>query len=277
VSERDRTEDARGTRLAERVRWRATNDAELVAAMRRGSYEALREFYARFEPLLARYAARAGISTETWEDDAHDVLCDVVMALVENTRPARSRSDVRDIHAYIRRAFRNRLLDAKRAAARRKHRDAGATSSAAETGERMVLSTCSESSVRAANADIEGTEPAPSPALARLASVLDAELSVSERQMLTWVSNNVPMRDIAIWLEISYAAAKVRLSRTRSRLRERALRHVNECAGAERAELLDFFGRSAVEGRGARESSAERRAADRIVRAAEPGGPHGDV
>jgi hypothetical protein len=91
------------------------------------------------------------------------------------------------------------------------------------------------------------------------------------------VSNNVPMRDIAIWLEISYAAAKVRLSRTRSRLRERALRHVNECAGAERAELLDFFGRSAVEGRGARESSAERRAADRIVRAAEPGGPHGDV
>ena len=245
--------------------------------MRRGSYEALREFYARFEPLLARYAARAGISTETWEDDAHDVLCDVVMALVENTRPARSRNDVRDIHAYIRRAFRNRLLDAKRAAARREHRDADATSSAAETGERMVLSTCSESSVRAANADIEGTEPAPSPALARLASVLDAELSMSERQMLTWVSNNVPMRDIALWLEISYAAAKVRLSRTRSRLRERALRHVNECAGAERAELLDFFGRSAIEGRDARESSAKRRAADRIERAAEPGGPHGDV
>ena len=277
MSERDRTEDARGTRLAERVRWRATNDAELVAAMRRGSYEALREFYARFEPLLARYAARAGISTETWEDDAHDVLCDVVMALVENTRPARSRNDVRHIHAYIQRAFRNRLLDAKRAAARREHRDADATSSAAETGERMVLSTCSESSVRAANADIEGAEPSPSPALARLASVLDAELSVSERQMLTWVSNNVPMRDIAIWLEISYAAAKVRLSRTRSRLRERALRHVNACVGAERAELLDFFGRSAIEGRDARESSAKRRAADRIERAAEPGGPHGDV
>lgn len=268
MSERERADDARGTRLAERMRWRATNDAALVAAMRKGSYEALREFYARFEPLLARFAARAGVSTDAWEEDAHDVLGDVVLALLENHRPGRARNEVRDIHGYIQRAFRNRLLSATRAAARREQRDASAGSSAAETGERMVLSSCSESSVRTSAAERDDPPADLSPAIARLAHVIDAELSASERQMLTWVSHHVPMREIAQWLEISYAAAKVRLSRTRSRMRQRALRHVNECTGDERAELLAFFRRSAGD---------ERRAADRQTRAAEPGGAHADV
>lgn len=283
MSERvgERTDDARKTRLAERMRWRATNDAALVAAMRKGSYEALREFYARFEPLLARFAARAGVSTSAWEEDAHDVLGDVVLALLENHRPGRAREAVRDIHAYIQRAFRNRLLSVTRASARREQRDASAVSSAAETGERMVLSTCSESSVRAsaAGSGDGARDDAPddlSPVIARLAHVIDAELSASERQMLTWVSHDVPMREIAHWLEISYAAAKVRLSRTRSRMRQRALRHVNECAGDERAELLDFFRRSAGIGRSAHTPS-ERNAADESSRTAEPGGAHADV
>lgn len=273
MSERERTDDARGTRLAERMRWRATNDAALVAAMRKGSYEALREFYARFEPLLARFAARAGVRTDAWEEDAHDVLCDVVLALLENRRSGRARESVRDIHAYIQRAFRNRMLSAARTSTRREQRDASAVSSGPETGERMVLSTCSESSVRASAAaygddESDDTSEHLSPAIARLAHVIDAELSASERQMLTWVSHDVPMREIAQWLEISYAAAKVRLSRTRSRMRQRALRHVNECEGDERAELLDFFRRSA---------GVERHAASESSRAAEPGGAHADV
>ena len=281
MSERDGVDDVRQTRLAERMRWRATNDAALVAAMRKGSYEALREFYARFEPLLARFAARAGVRSDAWEEDAHDVLCDVVLALLETHRPGRARESVRDIHAYIQRAFRNRLLSAARAAARREHRDASAVSRAAETGERMVLSTCSESSVRASDAaygdDARDDDSATlSPAIARLAQVIDAELSVSERQMLTWVSHDVPMREIAQWLEISYAAAKVRLSRTRSRMRQRALRHVNECAGEERAALLDFFRRSAGIDTHARAPGA-RDAAAAQSRAAEPGGAHADV
>jgi RNA polymerase sigma factor (sigma-70 family) len=254
------------------MRWRATNDAELVAAMRQGSYEALREFYARFEPLLARYAARAGVSMDAWEEDAHDVLSDVVLALIASDRPARSRNDVRDIHGYLQRAFRNRMLSARRAAERRAHRDMGATSSAAETGERIVLSSFSEGSVRDSGASYASDAATLSPALSRLATVLDGELSVSERQMLTWVSNSVPMRDIALWLEVSYAAAKVRLSRARSRLRERALRHVNECAGSEREELLEFFRRST------RKETETTRIAIQYG-AAEPGerGSHGDL
>lgn len=272
MSGRERTDEARGTPLAERMRWRATSDAELVVAMRRGSSEALREFYARFEPLLARYAARAGVSMDAWEDDAHDVLCEVVLALIANDRAARSRNDVRDIHAYLQRAFRNRLLTARRTAARRAHRDTSATSSADESGERIVLSSCSESAVRESGASYVSDTAALSPALTRLAAVLDGELGVNDRQMLTWVSNNVPMREIALWLEISYAAAKVRLSRARSRLRARALRHVNECVGAERQELVDFFRRSSGKGKETRPIVVQYGAAEQGER-----GLHGDI
>lgn len=267
-------DEARRTRLAERMRWREMADGELVAAVRKGSFEALREFYARFEPLLARYAARAGVTSDSWEDDAHDVLCGVVLSLVENSGGVRARESVRDIHAYIQRAFRNHFLDAKRSAARREQRERRATSSADATGEQIALASCSESSVRASSG--EATEPVePSPAIARLAAVLDAELSPDERQMLTWVSNAVPMREIAKWLEIGYSAAKVRLSRTRSRLRERALRHVNECTGSEREELIELFRRSGGIGRRTRERSARGNAASRDARVAEPGGAHG--
>ena len=292
MSERNGMDEARRARLAERMRWRTTNDAELVVAVRAGSYEALREFYARFEPLLARYAARAGVSTDSWEDGAHDVLCDVVLALIADDTRARaksqdgarsngaSRSDasnalVRDIHSYIQRAFRNRMLDVQRASARRDRRDTRATAIDADSGERIVLAACSEGSLRASGGADRDASPL-SPVIARLATVLGAELSGDERKMLTWVGNGVPMREIAIWLEISYAAAKVRLSRTRSRLRARALRHVHECTGVERTELLDFFRRAAGEQRAGTQATASEGTAGRQSRTAEPGGVHGD-
>lgn len=280
MSERNRSDAARHARRPERAHWHETTDAELVAAMRGGSYEALREFYARFEPLVARYALRAGVMSDSWEEDAYDVLSDVVLSLVQ-THPAsrgreafRERQIVRDIHAYIQRAFRNHFLDAARAAERRERRDARATSSAEATGERMALASCSEGSVRASGGEANGDSAGPSVAILRLASVLDAELSTDERQMLIWVSNAVPMREIAKWLGIGYSAAKVRLSRTRSRLRTRALRHVNECTGTEREELVELFRRSGGAGRGV-VRYARGIAACRESRVAEPGGAHG--
>lgn len=255
----DRANDGRTARLGERLRWRATSNAELVAAVREGKFEALREFYARFEPLLARHAARAGISLERWEDDAHDVLCDVVLALIAESASTRGRQrdGVRDIHAYIQRAFRNRMLSAQRAAARREQREE-----------------------RASGGSDDGAGAALSPAIARLATVLGAELSEGERQMLTWVGNAVPMREIAAWLGIGYGAAKVRLSRLRSRLRVRALRHVGECEGDEREQLVDFFRRSSGDAGGTRYMKSEEIAAALGSRMAEPGlaggGTHGD-
>jgi RNA polymerase sigma factor (sigma-70 family) len=256
--------EERAAPLAVRARWRSESDAALVAAVRAGSFEALRELYARFEPLLARYASRAGLAFDSWEEAAHDVLSDVVLALIADG--ARPRPGVPSVHAYVIRAFRNRLLDVRRADARRAahERDAGAR----DKGEPIVLEGCSEAAIReSGGVDRERAEP--SVAIARLASVLDSELSVEERQMLTWVSNAVPMREIAGWLGIGYSAAKVRLSRLRSRLRERALRHVHECTGEERQALVAFLRRSAGDER-ARPVPA------RVWRAREPGGAHGN-
>jgi RNA polymerase sigma factor (sigma-70 family) len=277
MTDQDGTDDAHGDRLAERLRWRATSNTALVDAMRRGSFEALREFYARFEPLLARYAARAGVSLERWEDDVHDVLSDVVFSLIsdEKSERTKARDDVRDIHSYIQRSFRNRMLSASRTAGRRERYVERATTNDAETNERMALATCSESAVRSSHGP-DGDDATLSPAIARLATVLGAELSREERQMLTWVGSAVPMREVAAWLGVSYSAAKVRLSRTRSRLRARALRHVSECAGAEREELLAFFRRAAGDAGGTRYMRSEDIAAALRSRVAEPGGVHGD-
>jgi RNA polymerase sigma factor (sigma-70 family) len=251
--------------MAERARWRSASEAELVSAVRQGDFEALREFYARFEPLLARYAARAGLAIEYWEDEAHDVLCDVVLALITGG----TRTAVRSVHGYIIRAFRNRMLDARRASRRRDEREIGMSASTSDAGERLVLESCSEHAIReSAGAGAEVAQL--SPALSRLARVLDDALSADERRMLEWVSHAVPMREIAGWLDIGYSAAKVRLSRLRSRLRERALRHVNQCAGAERAELVEFFRRSAG---GAQPIPPPLNGASRAV---EPGGAHGN-
>ena len=262
--ERGRTSgEKRGARLAARTRWRSESDAALVAAVRTGDFEALRELYARFEPLLARFAARAGLAFDSWEEAAHDVLSDVVLALIADG--ARPRTGVPSVHAYVIRAFRNRMLDVRRAAERRAAHERDA--SARDRGEPIVLAGCSEAAIReSAGVGAEGAEP--SAAIARLASVLDSALSVEERQMLTWVSNAVPMREIAQWLGVGYSAAKVRLSRLRSRLRERALRHVNECSGAERQALVAFLRRGAGDAR-------ERPVPARVWRAREPGGAHG--
>jgi RNA polymerase sigma factor (sigma-70 family) len=249
--------------LADRLRWRAASDAELVAGVRGGRLEALREFYARFEPLLARFAARAGLRSDQWEEQASDALCDVVRALLANDR----RTDVRSIHGYIVRAFHNRVLDATRGERRREIRREAASEGASGDDEPAVLAACSEDSVRASRG--AGWEPSsPSRALGRLAALLDDELSEPERLMLVWVSNAVPMREIARWQGVSYVAAKVRLSRLRSRLRERALRHVSECTGVERAELVGFFRRGA--------EVAESAARGRARRVREPGGANGD-
>jgi DNA-binding CsgD family transcriptional regulator len=144
----------------------------------------------------------------------------------------------------------------------------------------MVLATCSEGAVRASGGYDDGAAAALSPAIARLATVLGAELSEGERQLLTWVGNAVPMREIAAWLGISYGTAKVRLSRLRSRLRVRALRHVSECEGAEREQLLEFFRRSSGDAGGTRYMKSEDIAAALRSRTAEPGlaggGSHGD-
>lgn len=262
MAERNRSGEERAL-LLDRLRWRTTSDEELVAGVRNGKLDALHEFYARFEPLLARFALRAGLRREGWEEQASDALCDVVQALIAQ----KGENSVRSIHAYVVRAFRNRVLDATRDARRRERRSEAIAEAASGDDQPAVLAACSEDSIRASRG--AGWEPPmSSPALVRLAALLDEGLSEQERLLLIWVSNGVPMREIALWQGATYGAAKVRLTRLRSRLRERALRHVSESTGDERAGLIDFFRRVAA--------VTESVAPERARRVQEPGGANGD-
>jgi predicted RNA polymerase sigma factor len=80
--------------------------------------------------------------------------------------------------------------------------------------------------------------------LARLARELDGSLTADERLMLVWVSHHVPQREIAAWMNLSYAAATQRIWRLRERLRDRAVAFAAGLPPDERAVAERFFQRA---------------------------------
>jgi hypothetical protein len=113
-------------------------------------------------------------------------------------------------------------------------------------------------SLRDQDYSVSVSPPDDSPALERLAAVLERELDDDERLLVVWMSNCAPSRDIARWLGIAYKAAAKRIERLRERLQTVALRHVETTDGDERRELLGFLGRAALASRPAARLAAVR-------------------
>jgi RNA polymerase sigma factor (sigma-70 family) len=182
--------------------------------MRDGIPEAWFEFDARFRPLLEHYARRIGIPRWDASVCITEVLDDEALALVDG-----SRGLPQHLSAYLVRALRNRFLELKRAAERRRRRHASAVAGVVER-EGVLMEVVSEYARMASEPPrvAEDSEPA-SEAIARFAKLLDARLNRDERQMLTWVGECVPQRVIAEWLGITREAAKKRISRLCRRLR----------------------------------------------------------
>jgi DNA-directed RNA polymerase specialized sigma24 family protein len=219
-------------------RLRALSDAALIEAMRSGDELAWGEFVDRFRPLLEHFAQRTGIPR--WERSTciTEVLDDTALKLATQrlTLPA-------SLGAYLVRALRNMYLQQQRAAARRAHYYSKATD-AGDT-ECIVTSLCSESTMRASlgpGDDVSAT----SHGLARLASVLRAELSDDDLLLLTWRSAGVPHRQVADWLGITYDAAAKRVARVSQRVRAVAWLRVESFPPEERAEVVRFFQRVGV-------------------------------
>src|SRR3712207_1485604 len=146
--------------------------------MRAGDELAWGEFVDRFRPLLEQFAQRTGIPRWDWGACITDVLDDVALKLATRrlALPA-------SLGSYLVRAVRNQHLRAKRAAARRDRRYSLATDG--DVTDRVVVSLCSEGTIRASRGPLDAPA-AVSPALARLAAVLRAELSEDEVLLLTW-------------------------------------------------------------------------------------------
>jgi RNA polymerase sigma factor (sigma-70 family) len=218
-----------------------TTDAEIVAGMRRGETRAVERFIGRHHRLLLDYARRAGLPSDERDAVVGELLEDVAMQLMTQNAPLPT-----NLRLYLLTALRNRLVNWKRARERRNRvvseaaRDSYADCDFAQHGD--VAAGSSQANVRASRGP--GWERVPLPrALERLSTHLSEGLSDDERQLLVAVAENVPQREIAEWLGVSYVVVRKRLERLRARLTEVAMRYTNTLEPDDARELQRFFRR----------------------------------
>jgi hypothetical protein len=218
-------------------RVKALSNEALVQAMRDGDELAWGEFDDRFRPLLESFARRTGVPRWEWDACITDVLDDEALKFVSRSAPLPT-----NLGAYLVRAVHNRRLRLRRAALLREQYHTAA-SDAVGIAERVVVALCSESSVRASAGPEVAVSPMVSAGLARLARILQAELSRDELLLLTWRGAGVPLRQVSTWLGISYDAAAKRTLRLCHRLRGVARLRVGDFPPEERQEVDRFFRR----------------------------------
>ncbi|MEJ7811486.1 MAG: hypothetical protein WKG32_13825 [Gemmatimonadaceae bacterium] len=219
------------------------SDHDLVLAMREREPDAVREFIKRFRPFLAAEARRLGVPAWAREEAVADCLTDAALELIAG----RDTTIPRSLPKYLVSALRHDFLDARRGETRRERRDQCAAEAMEGYGEHAVASSCSQHTLRASYGPAWEDVPL-SPALERLSTMLGEGLTEEERRLLGWVGNYVPLREIALWLGVSYAAAAQRVWRLRERLRVVGTEHTMAQDGAEGAELRRFVRCTSVMG-----------------------------
>jgi len=205
--------------------------------MRDGDELAWGEFVDRFRPLLEQYASRTRIPRWEWSTCIEEVLDDIALKLATRHLALPS-----NLGTYLVRAVRNRHLALQRANARRARRYDSVVSD-----DRVVASLCSEATRRASEGPALDVDTVASKALARLASLLCAEMSEDDVLLLTWRSSGVPTRQVAEWLGITYEAAAKRIERLSRRVRAVAWLRAEGFPPEERSEIARFFRRLGVE------------------------------
>jgi RNA polymerase sigma factor (sigma-70 family) len=213
-------------------------DQELLAAVQRGEARAFTKFIERYHRLLLDYARRAGIPSEARDELVGELLDDVALQLM--TRGAALPENPR---LYLLSALRHRLLNAKRARGRRDRvvSEAVRDTYGDDAGTHAAAG-CSEASLRASRGPAWEQARLP-PVLERLSARLDESLRADERQLLVAVAENIPQREIAQWLGVSYVVARKRLERLRARLTDVAMRYTNSLEPDDARELQRFFRR----------------------------------
>jgi DNA-directed RNA polymerase specialized sigma24 family protein len=218
----------------------ATKDYDLVVAMRRGEAAAFERFVERFHRILLDYARRAGVPASERDELVSELLDDVAIQLMTRSAPL-----PQNPRMYLLLALRHKLLNQKRGRERR-HRIVAEAARALygdrEVGGGEVAAGCSEDMVRASHGpEWEGT-PLPR-VLERLSGRLSEALGPDERQLLVAVAENIPQREIAEWLGVSYAVARKRLERLRARLSDVAMHYATTLEPDDARELRRFFHR----------------------------------
>ena len=218
----------------------AMKDYDIVVAMRRGDSASFEQFVERFHHILLDYARRAGVSTAERDELVSELLDDVAMQLM-----TRSAAPPQNPRMYLLTALRHRLLNRKRGRERRQRVVSEAARAAygdAPADARESAAGCSEDLLRASRGpEWEGTRMPR--AIERLSARLSEALRPDERLLLVAVAENIPQRDIAEWLGVSYAVARKRLERLRARLTDVAMHYANTLEPDDARELQRFFHR----------------------------------
>jgi RNA polymerase sigma factor (sigma-70 family) len=216
------------------------SDEEVVAGMRRGDPRAFVTFVDRYHRILVAYARRLRIYGGERDELASELLNDVAIAFVE---PGVALP--RSMAHYLIGALRNKVFNRMRAHRRHNRlvREAAietASSPGLHGSVESWAAGCSEGIVRATRGP-DWEYPALSPARRRLARMLDASLTETDRELLIAIGDQVPAREIASWMGISHAAVRKRTERLRARLVELAESFVEVLTDEEAAELRRLF------------------------------------
>ena len=212
--------------------------------MRRGEAAAFERYIERFHRILLDYARRAGMAASDRDELVSELLDDVAIQLMTRSAPL-----PQNPRMYLLSALRHKLLNRKRGSERRRRvvseaaRAAytdGAHANGAYAGESAAG--CSEDMRRASHGPEWEGAPLPR-VLERLAARLSEALRDDERQLLVAVAENIPQREIAEWLGVSYAVARKRLERLRARLTDVAMQYANTLEPDDARELQRFFHR----------------------------------
>jgi RNA polymerase sigma factor (sigma-70 family) len=218
----------------------STRDYDIVAAMHRGESASFVQFVERFHPTLLDYARRAGVSAAERDELVSELLDDVAIQLMTRSAPL-----PQNPRMYLLGALRHRLLNRKRSRERRQRAVSEAARAAygdAPTNARESAAGCSEDLLRTSRGPEWDSTPLPR-AIERLAERLSEALRPDERVLLVAVAENIPQREIAEWLGVSYAVARKRLERLRARLTDVAMHYANALEPDDARELQRFFHR----------------------------------
>ena len=214
--------------------------ATFVAALRAGDPVALRALFLFYAPLLRDQARRLDVDPDERDELVTTLLDDFVMHVQDAALPPR------DVARYLVAAARNRVRNYHRNRKRSHALGERASTTLQGTAQRVVAESHSEYDLRtSAAASVEGTPPLDS-AVMKLAAWSAQALREDELALMVGVSHHVPMREIAVQLEISYAATRVRLHRLRERFRKLVLQHVTSLDGEEQREVERFLRRAGL-------------------------------
>jgi len=218
----------------------AMKDYDIVVAMRRGEAAAFEQYVDRFHRILLDYARRAGVPPMERDELVSELLDDVAIQLMTRHGPL-----PQNPRMYLLSALRHKLLNRKRGSERRRRMVSEAARAA--YGDRdpaagEMAAGCSEEMQRTSRGPEWEDAPLPN-VLERLAGRLSEALSADERQLLVAVAENIPQREIAEWLGVSYALARKRLERLRARLTGVAMHYANSLEPDDARELQRFFHR----------------------------------